>query len=293
VTERWNVLDLLKATAAFLRGRGVETARLDAEILLADLLGVDRVTLYTRFDQPLGADELRAYRERVRRRGEREPAAYILGHKEFWSLRFEVGPGCLVPRPDTETLVEQVLGVIPSTPPEGGGPLPLVLDLGTGPGTLAVTLAKERPVRVVGVDASAEALAYARRNAEAHGVADRVGFARGDWYAAVPPRFRGQFAFVVSNPPYLPGGVRAALAPELSHEPEAALFPGPDPLCFYRRTLEGLHDWLAPGGWLGVEVGDGQAGEVRGLFAAAGLVGVDTARDLTGTERVVVGREPG
>lgn len=290
--ERWTVLPLLKASTEFLKSRGIDTARLDAEVLLAHLLGVDRITLYTRFDQPLGDGEIAAYRERIRRRGERVPVAYVLGEKEFWSLRFEVGPGCLVPRPDTETLVEVALRALPAEPGPEGSEAPLLLDLGTGPGTLAITLARERPIRAVGVESSAEALAFARRNAAALGVEARVGFSRGDWWGAVPARFAGRFAAVVSNPPYLPADLRPSLAPELLHEPEAALFPGPDPLLFYRRTLADLPRWLAPGGWLGFEVGDGQAPAVVDLVRRAGLGEILVTPDLAGRERVVSARRP-
>ncbi|GAB4170912.1 MAG: peptide chain release factor N(5)-glutamine methyltransferase [Geothermobacteraceae bacterium] len=280
MAETWTVLSVLKWTAGHLRAKGVENGRLDAEWMLADLLGLDRVGLYLHFDRPLQADELAAYRERVRRRAQREPLQYIVGHCEFWSLRFRVEPGVLIPRADTEVLVEEALARMADT-----GTL---LDVGTGSGCIALSLLHERQGwRGVGLDCSEEALRIARANAAALGLAGRIDLARGE-LTMLP---EGPFDLIVSNPPYIPAADLADLMPEVrDHEPRLALDGGPDGLQAYRQ-LAGQVNRLPPGGWLLVEVGIGQAQTVRDLLAEAGLTDLFVRDDYAGIPRVVGGQQ--
>lgn len=280
MTESWTVLKLLRWTAEYFAGRGIDSPRLDAELLLADTLGLDRVGLYLNFERPLEAEELAAYRERVRRRAAREPLAYILGRTEFWSLPFKVTPEVLIPRPDTELLVEAALQRVTAAP--------RILDVGTGSGALAIALVHEcAGGTATAIDISPAALAVAAENAHGNGVAERITFIQAD-LATLPA---GPFDLVVANPPYIPTGDLATLMPEVrDFEPRLALDGGADGLAAYRALAGQVNRVLAAGGWLLVEVGIGQAGEVQALFAAAGLTELFIARDLAGIERVVGGR---
>jgi len=282
LTESWTVLKLLRWTADYFAGRGIDSPRLDAELLLADTLGLDRVGLYVNFERPLQADELAVYREKVRRRASREPLAYILGRTEFWSLPLRVTPAVLIPRPDTELLVEEAL-------PRLSGAA-RVLDVGTGSGALAIALAHERPeCRVVAIDVSAEALAVAAENACNNRVAERIGFIPADLAALAG----GPFDLIVANPPYIPSAELATLMPEVrDFEPPLALDGGSDGLDAYRALARQAEAMLAPGGWLLVEVGIGQAAAVEKMFVSAGLAEIFISHDLAGIERVVGGRKP-
>ena len=281
MTESWTVLKLLRWTADYFKGRGIDSPRLDAELLLAATLGLDRVGLYLNFERPLQTEELAAYRERVRRRAGREPLAYILGHTEFWSLPLKVTRDVLIPRPDTELLVEQALQRV-------AGPARM-LDVGTGSGALAIALAHEKPEwQVKATDISAAALAIAAENARTNGLEGRIDFLAGD-LAALPA---GPFDLIVSNPPYIPAGDLAGLMSEVrDFEPRLALDGGDDGLDAYRALARQAGKALAPGGWLLVEVGIDQSAAVQALFAAAGLTELYNALDLAGIERVVGGRK--
>jgi release factor glutamine methyltransferase len=279
-----DVAELLKTTAAWFTGRGIESGRLDAELLLGHVLEMERLQLYTSFDRPLNPAELDAFRALVRRRGtEREPTAYILGSKEFWSRAFAVDRRVLIPRPDTEVLVDIVLERLPD---DCDG---VVVDYGTGSGAIAVTLAAERTaLRVLAVDVSVDALAVAKLNATTHGVEERIGFVPSDGLERLPPRFTGQLVGIVANPPYIAEADRRGLAPEiLRHEPALALFPGEDPLLHYRRLADEGRKWLQEGGFVAVEVGQGQAAQVAALFDAQGWADVDVRSDLARIDRVV------
>ena len=280
MAECWTVLKLLRWTADYFAGRGLDAPRLDAELLLAATLGLDRVGLYVNFERPLQADELAAYRERVRRRAGREPLAYILGQAEFWSLPLKVTPEVLIPRPETELLVEEAL-------PRLSG-RQQVLDVGTGSGALAIALAHERQeLLVTAIDVSPAALAVAADNARSNGVAERIRFAQHD-LGLLPP---GPFDLIVANPPYVPSGELAALMPEVrDFEPQLALDGGVDGLDAYRALARQAGVVLTAAGWLLVEVGSGQAPAVQELFAGAGLKEIFVSRDLAGIERVVGGR---
>lgn len=281
MTERWTVLKILQWTADYFAGKEIASARLEAELLLAATLDMDRVGLYVNFERPLDSSELAAFREQVQRRAKGEPVQYILGETEFWSLPFTVSPAVLIPRADTEVLVEEALSRIE-------GPVHL-LDVGTGSGAIAVAMAHEKPeIQVTALDCSEEALHVARGNAERNGVAERVSCLAGD-LAELPP---GPFAMVVSNPPYIPTADCEQLMTEVrDHEPRLALNGGEDGLTAYRQLTSQSGEILLPGGWLLVEVGIGQAEDVVALFEAAGLAEIKSHDDYAGIPRVVAGRK--
>lgn len=279
----WTILGVLNWTEQRFRERGLASPRLDAQLLLADVLARDRVFLYTHFDQPLGPDELARFRGLIQRRLQGEPVAYLVGKKEFRSLMLDVDARVLVPRPDTETLVDVALGLLPSD----GSP-PRIVDVGTGSGAIALALKKERPdAELYAIDRSPDAAAVARHNAERLGLA--VAVLEGDLLA--PVATQGPFALIVSNPPYIPSGDIAGLAPEVRKEPLAALDGGGDGLEVIRRLIAEAPPLLSATGALALEVGAGQAPAVIARFAADGRYAAATAtEDLAGIERVVAAR---
>ena len=283
----WTVLDLLKWTTDHFTAKGLESPRLDAEILLAHALELRRLDLYLRYQEPVGAAARARYRELIgQRAGERKPVSILVGEKEFWSLPFEVTSDVLTPRPDTETLVEAALARLPDAERAY-----TILDLGTGSGAIALALAHEKPLaRITATDVSPAALAVARRNAEAQGSVERVRFLEGDLFEAVPGE---NFDLIAANPPYLARAAAADLAPELRHEPEQALFGGEDGYAVLRPLAEQAPALLSPGGWLVVEVDPGQADTVAGWLGGAGLVEGEILQDLAGRPRVVVARRQG
>jgi release factor glutamine methyltransferase len=278
-SETWTILKVLNWTKGYLAEKGVENARLEAEWLLSAVLGLDRVGLYVNFEKPLLPAELAAFRGMVSRRAKREPLQYILGSQEFMGLEFRVTPAVLIPRHDTEPLVQEAVN--------RAGNVQRVLDIGAGSGCIAVALAKLLPnATVVAVDSSDVALAVARENAGLNGVAVR--FVLGSLFEP----FEGErFDLIVSNPPYIPTADLAALQPEVREfEPKGALDGGADGLDFYRLIIPAAPEYLNPGGWLMVEVGMGQAEAVKGIFADAGFAEVFTVKDPGNIERVVGGR---
>jgi release factor glutamine methyltransferase len=280
----WTILDLLRWTTEHFAKQGIESARLDAECLLAHALGVDRLRLYVDFDKPLAAAERAGFRELVRRRAEqRVPVAQLVGRKEFWSLPLTVTKDVLTPRPETETLVEAALELAPEREAELA-----VLDVGTGSGALALAIAHERPkARVTATDVSPAALAVARANAERLGLADRLRFLEGSLYQPVAGE---RFDLVVSNPPYLADAPGAARAPELAHEPREALFAGEQGFALLRELAQGAAERLRPGGAAAFELSPEQADRVAGWCRDAGLLDVTQRRDLARRVRVVSGR---
>ena len=242
------VRDFLRLAEPYLARHGVASARLDAEVLLAQVLGVSRLELYTRLDEPLVTAEIDAYRQALRRRARREPVAYITGVREFYGLALRVGPGVLVPRPPTEFLVEQGLQALAGA---GSG---LAVDVGTGCGAVALALASRHPAaRVVGVDRSSAALRYAVDNGRLLGLAGRVRWVLADGLDALAG---ASVDLVVSNPPYIPSGQWSTLAPEITgYEPREALDGGPDGLDVARRILTSAARVLRPGGCLLMELG--------------------------------------
>jgi release factor glutamine methyltransferase len=280
--EAWTPLRLLAWTQGFFAKGGVDAPRLTAEILLAHALSCDRVRLYLDFDKPLGAPELAAYRELVRRRAAGEPTAWLTGRRAFLGHDFQVTPAVLVPRPETELLAEAALAALP----EGGA----ALDLCTGSGALAVALALGRPgARVTAVELSPEALEVARANAAALGAA--VAFLQGDLYAPLPPGAR--FDVVVSNPPYVPTGELERLPREVRREPRLALDGGPDGLAVLRRVVAGAPAVLAPGGTLALEMHESHQAALPALCLGAGFALAEARRDLAGLPRLVVARMAG
>jgi len=280
LAETWTVLKVLQWTAGYLREKGIEESRLDAELLLSDALGLDRVGLYLNYDRPLTAAELDLFRKGVSRRAKREPLQYILGRVEFWSLPFVVTPAVLIPRPDTEILVEEAL--------KRANAEAAILDVGTGSGAIAVALAHELPEAAVeGVDISPEALEVASKNARRNGVDGRVRFRKAD-LGSLP---EGPFDLIVSNPPYIPGGELAALMPEVrDFEPRLALDGGGDGLDCFRLLARQGPSRLRSGGWLLLETGVGQASAVQELLIEAGLLDVFSRNDYAGIPRVVGGK---
>ena len=276
--------DVLRCAAAGLSEAGIDTARLDAEVLLMEALGWSREDLYRNPEAELQEFQAARFRGLAARRRRGEPAAYITGSREFWSLDFQVTPDVLIPRPETEHLVQTVLDLLA----EGPGPR-RVLDLGTGSGAVAVALAAERAdLEVWATDVSAAALRVARANAQRHGVAGRVHLGEGDLFAPVRGR-EGFFDVLASNPPYVPRGRMPRLQREVRDwEPAAALDGGADGMDCYRRIAREGARYLRPGGWAAVEVGSELASGVRGLFRdSAGFGELRTVRDYAGRERVV------
>lgn len=269
---------------------GIGSARLDTELLLGSVLGIDRTGLYARWSDTLPHETAGTFQELLRRRERREPLQYVTGRQAFWTFDLRVGPGVLVPRPETEHLVEAVLtwGVA-----LGGKTVPwLIADLCTGSGCVALALAREWPqATVYATDRSPEALALARANAEVHGLGGRIAFLKGDLFTPLKPLdLEGRLDVVTANPPYIPSGAIAALQPEVRQwEPIQALDGGSDGLRFYRRIVPDAARYLRPGGLLALEVGAGQAEAVTALIQASGLYSPHTCvPDLAGIPRVVL-----
>ncbi|BAS28929.1 peptide chain release factor N(5)-glutamine methyltransferase [Limnochorda pilosa] len=274
------LLELLRLATGYLREKGVEQPRLDAEVLLAHVLKTERIMLYVHHDRPLEPEEVTAYRALVARRGRREPAPYLTGEKEFHGLPFRVTPAVLVPRPETEHLVAVALAFAGDGAWHG-------FDVGTGSGVLAVTLAVRCPqARLVASDLSPEALAVARENAQRHGVDDRVELVEGDLWAGREPR--GAWDLVISNPPYLTAQEMAGLPPEVRWEPQLALDGGPDGLAVIRRLAAEAWAHLRPGGLLAFEIGASQAAACLELLENTGHYrDARVTHDHAGLPRVV------
>lgn len=284
----WTVQALLQWTTRFFESKGIESARLDGELLLAHALGWRRIDLYAHYDHVPSGEGLARFREMVKERGRRVPTRYLTGTCEFYSIPLAVTPAVLIPRPETELLVERALALLP------GDSATRVADLGTGSGAIAIAVAAHRPLaRVVATDVSPEALAVARANAERHGLAGAIEFRQGAWFAALEPGTL--FDAVLSNPPYVAAADLAAAMPEVrDHEPRLALDGGADGLDALRQVVAGAAAWLRPGGWLIVEIGAGQAQRVIRLATEAGLYeAVQVAPDYAGIPRIASMKKPG
>lgn len=279
------LVDVLTRTERFLRERGIDSPRLEAELLLCHVLDMKRLDLYLSHDRPCSPDELGRLRPLVSRRGRREPLAYILGNAHFHAIELQIRPGVLVPRPDTETLVEAALGWFG----EPEGPV-YVADVGCGSGAVGLSLATAHSMlRVYCTDLSDAALDTTRDNVTRLGLDKRVAVLRGDLLSPIPPS--RTIDWVVSNPPYIARRVIPTLMPEVSmFEPREALDGGLDGLDVYRRLIPLAADRARCG--LLVEIGHDQAAEVSDLFRRAGLVDITTWKDLPGHIRVVGGRTP-
>ena len=299
------ILDVIRRSTEFLAERGVESPRLQVELLLAHVLKLPRLKLYLQFDRVLTDAELAPLRELVKRRGQREPLQHLTGTAAFLTHELKVTRDVLVPRPETETLAQlavQKLSAVsrqPSAGDAGGTPALRCLDFGTGSGCLAIAIAAGCPeAEVHALDLSPAALAIARENAASNGVADRITFHEGDGFAALAahPAFRiphPTFDLVVTNPPYIPTTEIATLDPEVrDFDPRLALDGGADGLGCYRILATQAARWLKPGGWLLTEFGDGQAAALSALFAAHGWLVEAVEKDLSGRERVLMVRRP-
>ena len=275
----WTTLGVLDWTTQRFTEAGIAGARLEAQLQLAHVLQCTRTQLYMSFDKPLSEAELAGYRALIKRRLAGECVSYLLGEQEFWGLPFHVDPSVLVPRPDTETVIE----VARATRTDRAAPC-RVLDLCTGSGAIAIALAKELPAaRVIATDVSAQAVAIARKNAERNGVADRVEVRVGDLFAPVAGE---RFDLITANPPYIATAVIATLSAEVRREPRLALDGGADGLGFYDRICAQAGEHLTPGGALVLEHGFDQADAVRGRLAAAGFTGITLVHDLGKNPRV-------
>lgn len=276
---------LLRDTAVALTAAGIDNVRFEARLLLSHATGLTIEQLISRGPDAAPATAAATLRELTARRVRREPMAYILGEREFWGLPFKVSPAVLIPRPDSETVIETVLDLLPDRSRKLR-----ILDLGLGSGCLLLTLLREYPQATgVGIDASEAALAVARGNAEALGVAPRARLSSGDWrQAGWSDRLEGPFDLLVSNPPYIESAVVDGLMPEVAaHEPRLALDGGADGFAAYRIIAAEAPRLVVPGGWAVVEAGEGQAPDIAALFGAAGLTPKPARQDLGGIARVV------
>jgi release factor glutamine methyltransferase len=283
------LLHLLTITQNYFREKGIASARLDAELLLGHCLGLDRVGLYLAYDRPLQEQEVQAYRELVRRRAAHEPVAYITGRRYFWTLELHIDKGVLIPRPETELLVEHGLKFLSALDVAH----PRVLDIGTGSGAIALSLAAEMPhLDIVALDASAQPAACARANAERLGFTARVRVEQA-FFPDACTQDAGYYDLIVSNPPYIPSGDIELLEPDIrEYEPRSALDGGPDGLEVYRQWIPHCARLLVPGGALMLEIGHDQGPGVSGLLAASGyFIGIEVARDYARLDRVVICRK--
>ncbi|MCB9852305.1 MAG: peptide chain release factor N(5)-glutamine methyltransferase [Phycisphaerales bacterium] len=285
-TDVWSIGRLIDWTRSHLESKGVEDARLCAELLLAHAMGCQKILLYARFHKEPTDEQKARFRELVKAAAQHTPIAHLIGEREFYSLGFHVTRDVLIPRPETELIVEHALDRMKSLDNDTFD----VLDIGTGSGCIAITIAKREPrAGVIATDISEAALDVARKNAERHKVTDRVAFVHTDLFTLSngqsPP---GGFDLVVSNPPYIGETERDSLPANVrDYEPAAALFAGESGLDCFRRMADGIRDILRPEGVLLLEIGEHQGDAVRDLFTAGGLEFVAAHRDLFGVERML------
>ena len=281
-----SVLEIIQKSSEFLSARGVESARLNAELLIGHALELKRMQLYLQFERVLTEPELEKIRPLVKRRSQREPLQYIIGTVEFGGLKLKVDRRALIPRPETELLIEKIVGLCVQ-PPQS------VLDLGTGTGAIALALAKAfSEAQITAVDVSPEALALAAENVLASGFGPRVRLINSAWFKGLQPEDR--FELIVSNPPYLTDAETDAAAPEVrGHEPRSALVGGLDGLVDFREIISAASQFLAPGGLLALETGIAQHAELMTLAAAHGFERIESGRDLTGRDRFIFAWKPG
>ena len=291
IPKVWCIKALLKTSTDYLLEKGIESARLNAEVLLAFQLGVKRISLYLNFDQPLTEKEVSGYRDLIRRRLKREPLQYITGVQEFWSLTFRVNPYVLIPRPETEILVDQAVALAGKLKE-----LPLrVLDLGTGSGVIPISMAKELPTALFfATDVSEGALRIARENAAQQGVIDRIQFLRGDLFEPFSAQ-KPLFHLIASNPPYVCTHEFKDLSPEVAlHEPRLALDGGKDGMHFLKKIICRAPQFLHPGGWLLLEMSPHQVEKALFAIGQTGVYQNETKiEDYSHRQRVVTAQLKG
>ena len=285
--HRWIIFDVLKWTTAYFSQHDIKGCRIDAEVLLANVLKSSRIDLYLHYDKPLTDEELRHYKKLIKRRIKREPVAYITGQKEFWSLCFKVSRDVLIPRPETECTVEAVLKVVG----ESNSAEPLrILELGTGSGAIVIALASEMPTHTfVAIDLSVNAITMARRNEKALLSGKKINWIVGDWFEPVK-NDAVNFDLIVSNPPYIRKDIIAELEPEISlFEPTSALDGGVDGLRCYRKIIPEAGKRLCPGGYLILEIGYDQKASVENIARDCGCFSsISFKKDYSGRDRVAV-----
>ncbi|MDL2226734.1 peptide chain release factor N(5)-glutamine methyltransferase [Deltaproteobacteria bacterium OttesenSCG-928-M10] len=283
--ETWLLGRLLATTTDFLGQKGSSTPRLDAELLLARVLAMSKVQLYVNFEREMSPEELNQYRELVRRRAKHEPVAYILGRKEFYSLPFKTTPAALIPRPETEHLVDAAVRLVKDAWPDG--PEINIADIGCGSGAIGLALAKTLPkAKISAVDISPEALSLAGENAAALGLSERVEFLAGDLLAPLAGR---TFHLICANLPYIPSAEMAGLMPDVGlHEPRLALDGGPAGLTPIEKLLQNARPHLIDGGRILLEIWPDSLPQLEEMVQALGFTVIDIIRDLAGFQRIVV-----
>lgn len=282
----WTILKLLSWTSDYFASLGIEHPRADAEILLAHSLGLRRIDLYVQYDKPLSASELTGFRSMVKRRSRREPVAYITGEKEFWSLVLKVTPSVLIPRPETECLVESALAALSEDTVTTGR---RVLELGTGSGAIVLAMASENPGDLYfAIDRSEAALGVAKHNADVHGMLQRISFLLGDWFSPVGPS-KEPFDLILSNPPYIRRKDMGGLQPEISRfEPKAALDGGPEGTDCLAHIITTAPRFLRPAGHLILEIGHDQKPSLDVVIDGTGCYeDVTIIKDYGGHNRVL------
>ncbi len=284
--SEWTIQKLLNWTTEYLTGKGVDSPRLSAELLLSSVLGLKRIELYTQYNRIVEEDHLAKLRELVRRAGQHEPVAYLVGRTEFYSIEFEVTSDCLIPRPETELLVQRAIELLR----QRTGPHQ-VCDLCTGCGVIAVAIAKNVPdARVIATDLSETALGVATKNVKKHGLEDRVELLGGDLFEPLIPQLdMAPFDLIVCNPPYVSAAEYEKLETNVKdYEPRAALYGGEDGLELYRKIAGQVGRFLDSDGALLLEIGYEQGSAVRGLLEQTGLFEIiKVDKDLSGQDRVV------
>ncbi len=282
----WTIRRLLQWTTDFFRRSGIPSPRLDAELLLSHALNITRLDLYLDPERPVDEHERADFREWVRLRATRVPVAYLIGSKEFYSTAIHVEKGVLIPRPETEILVDTVIHLVSMRSDIR------IAELGVGSGCITAALALNLPSAVfVATDRSREALRIADANFVRLGVRNRVTLFESDWFDSFSPEHCGGFAVIVSNPPYIRSAILETLQPEISrHEPSLALDGGPDGLSAYRNLIPRARDFLEQDGVIALEIGDDQGDAVSELLDAAGYSGVTIVKDLSGRDRIATGR---
>ena len=286
----WTVLKLLRWTTSYFESRDIDGSRIDAEILLAHALQIKRIDLYLQYDRPLSSDELSRFKDLIKRRINREPVAYILGSKEFWSMDFMVSKDVLVPRPETEFLVETAINLLPQDSAANPILIPKrILELGTGSGAVVLAMASMRPCHFfVASDRMTAAIKLARQNAKHHGFENRVSFICADWFGPFKDK-RPVFDMIVSNPPYIPSRVIGKLQPEIvRYEPISAIDGSEDGLSCLRHIINNAHFYLQSRGYLLLEIGHDQRNDVQKIVdQCAKYENVIYTKDYNGYDRVI------